>query len=714
MLVLFETSAGFAIFKVLNEGKLKNVDNLYEEFETPEKASQMVQLQHFLKFSDTTEGLAAVTGLIEGKMSKPLRRLLKRVDCSERLALADAKLGQMIREKTGLQCETSTAVGELLRCIRQQADNLMPELPRQDITAMQLGLAHSLSRYRLKFSPDKVDTMIVQAVCLLDDLDKELNNYVMRCREWYGWHFPELGKLITDNLTFVKLISKMGMRTNALDLDMSDLLPEDVEEKVKKAAEISMGTEISELDLINIRALCTQIEEITEYRASLHEYLKNRMMAVAPNLSILVGDIVGARLISHAGSLMSLAKHPASTVQILGAEKALFRALKTKHDTPKYGLIYHAQLVTQSSAKLKGKASRMLATKAALACRVDALGESNTDTELGIEHRAKLESRLKSLEEGAGYKISATSRHSAKFDSYSNTSVVKTYSDAADSVMPSSVKRRFEDGEEGFPKKVNTSEVDNLDGSYMGPSKKKRLHSGDDQSWSVQAALGDRVIKQEDEMTSAVGDAAVTAHSDTPKKKKKKAKHGDADGGDVKQEDEGMVSAAADTSLSAQPDSSKKKKKKKTKQTDMDQSGVKIEDEEMEPVAEFAPSTVQSDTPKKKKTKNVDGDAVGTEGAAAPDSGKKKKKNLDLDQSATADDETQVQSEKKKKKKKNKPDELEQSMTEEPSAVVGETSEKKKKKKSLGAQEQADPPHTEDVGEVSSEKKKKKKSKHQE
>jgi len=95
--------------------------------------------------------------------------------------------------------------------------------------------------------------------------------------------------------------------------------------------------------------------EITTYRSTLYEYLKARMMAIAPNLTILVGELVGARLISHAGSLLNLAKHPASTVQILGAEKALFRALKTKRDTPKYGLIYHATMVGQTSTKNKGK-----------------------------------------------------------------------------------------------------------------------------------------------------------------------------------------------------------------------------------------------------------------------------------------------------------------------------------------------------------------------
>jgi nucleolar protein 58 len=104
------------------------------------------------------------------------------------------------------------------------------------------------------------------------------------------------------------------------------------------------------------------------------------MAAIAPNLTIMVGELVGARLIAHAGSLINLAKHPASTIQILGAEKALFRALKTKHDTPKYGLIYHASLIGQAAPKNKGKISRVLAAKTALAIRVDAMGNNDGPT----------------------------------------------------------------------------------------------------------------------------------------------------------------------------------------------------------------------------------------------------------------------------------------------------------------------------------------------
>lgn len=200
-----------------------------------------VKLKHFEKFSDTTEALAATTAAVEGKLSKSLKKILKKFvdkDVQDQLLVADAKLGSAIKEKLSLQCMTNTSVQELMRCIRSQMDNLLSGLPKKEMTAMALGLAHSLSRYKLKFSPDKVDTMIIQAVCLLDDLDKELNNYVMRCREWYGWHFPELGKIITDNTAFVKTVKIIGTREHTATSDLSDILPEDVEEKVKEAAEV--------------------------------------------------------------------------------------------------------------------------------------------------------------------------------------------------------------------------------------------------------------------------------------------------------------------------------------------------------------------------------------------------------------------------------------------------------------------------------------------
>ena len=244
--------------------------------------------------------------------------------------------------------------------------------------------------------------MIIQAVSLLEDLDKELNNYAMRLREWYSWHFPELGKIITDNQAYAKSVILIGMRTNVKNLSieaLSETMPEDLAEQVKEAAEISMGTEILPEDEMHIKTLAKSVNEISDYRANLAEYLKNRMAAVAPNLTMLIGELVAAKLIAHSGSLMNLAKQPASTIQILGAEKALFRALKTKGKTPKYGLIFNSTFIGRANQKNKGRISRYLANKCAIASRVDCFSDLPT-TKFGEGLRDQMEERLKFLATG--------------------------------------------------------------------------------------------------------------------------------------------------------------------------------------------------------------------------------------------------------------------------------------------------------------------------
>merc|ERR1719284_185742 len=138
---------------------------------------------------------------------------------------------------------------------------------------------------------------------------------------------------------------------------------------------------------------------LAEYRQKLHTYLLEKMSLVAPNLSALIGEVVGARLISHAGSLTNLAKYPASTVQILGAEKALFRALKTKGNTPKYGLIFHSSFIARAGAKNKGRISRYLANKCSIASRIDCFSETSTKL-FGEKLKEQVEDRLKFYDSG--------------------------------------------------------------------------------------------------------------------------------------------------------------------------------------------------------------------------------------------------------------------------------------------------------------------------
>jgi nucleolar protein 56 len=168
---------------------------------------------------------------------------------------------------------------------------------------------------------------------------------------------------------------------------------QELSQSIIDAAKMSMGQDISEADMDNIITFSTKVVSLADFRKQIYEYLTDKMSIVAPNLGKLIGEVVAARLISHAGSLTNLSKYPASTVQILGAEKALFRALKTKGNTPKYGLIYHSSFIGRAGAKNKGRISRFLANKCSIASRIDAFSENPT-TKFGEVLRNQVEERL--------------------------------------------------------------------------------------------------------------------------------------------------------------------------------------------------------------------------------------------------------------------------------------------------------------------------------
>ncbi|KAL9379095.1 hypothetical protein Peur_027577 [Populus x canadensis] len=558
MLLLFETPAGFALFKVLDEGKLSKVEDLGKEFSSPDSARKVVKLKAFSKFENTSEALESVTKIIDSSTSKGLRKFLRANCDGETLAVADSKLGNAIKDKLKIECVHNNAVMELMRGVRSQLTELISGLATQDLAPMSLGLSHSLSRYKLKFSPDKVDTMIIQAIGLLDDLDKELNTYAMRVREWYGWHFPELAKIVQDNILYARSVKLMGSRDNAAKLDFSEILPEEVEAELKEAAVISMGSDVSDVDLMNIKELCDQVLSLSEYRAQLYDYLKNRMNTIAPNLTALVGELVGARLIAHGGSLLNLAKQPGSTVQILGAEKALFRALKTKHATPKYGLLYHASLVGQAPPKMKGKMSRSLAAKAALTIRYDALGDGQDDS-MGLENRLKLEARLRNLEGKELGRSAGSAKGKPKIEAYDKDrkkgaggliTPAKTYNPSADAILgqtPNSTARKVEEeepakeapvtGEEKKEKKKKKRSEEETavpsdrngtaeqDGEAKKEKKKKKKHQAESdgvQNDAENAAEGGRKKKKRKHAEAEEDDEHETPSKKKEKKKKKK------------------------------------------------------------------------------------------------------------------------------------------------------------------------------------------------
>lgn len=158
-------------------------------------------------------------------MSPTLSTLLNELkdETKASLAVADPKLGTAVSQIPGLSLKvvTDSSTQDVYRAIREHLPSLIPDLIPAEIDSTRLGLSHSLSRHKLKFSPDKVDTMIIQSIASLDVLDKQLNTYAMRVKEWYGWHFPELAKILNDNLAYAKVVLKMGFRSNSRTIDLS-------------------------------------------------------------------------------------------------------------------------------------------------------------------------------------------------------------------------------------------------------------------------------------------------------------------------------------------------------------------------------------------------------------------------------------------------------------------------------------------------------------
>jgi nucleolar protein 56 len=231
--------------------------------------------------------------------------------------------------------------------------------------------------------------MIIHASSLLETLDKDINLFLMKIREWYGWHFPELSKLVEDKHQYLRILLILRNKTN-MTWEYICLLTEILGNSCKakiiiEAARSSMGQEICTTDMVNIEIFAKHIVELSEYRQKLSDYIKSKMQTIAPNLSALVGFFVGSKLISQAGSLMNLAKCSASTVQILGAEKALFRAKISKQNTPKHGIIYHCSYVGRVRQRNKGRISRYVANKCAIAARVDAFTDGLTSNAFGIK-----------------------------------------------------------------------------------------------------------------------------------------------------------------------------------------------------------------------------------------------------------------------------------------------------------------------------------------
>jgi len=242
------------------------------------------------------------------------------------------------------------------------------------------NFAVQLSSSKVTEVSESPDLHIIQSINTLDETDKIINGISSRIREWYGLHFPELDNII-DSIIGYSQIVLAGKRQNLSKKVFEDAgFPDSKVEMLSVISEKSRGGDISEENLSLVKSLAKQILELHELRKKIENHVETQMNKIAPNISAILGPSVGARILARAGSLKRLASMPASTIQVLGAEKALFRSLKTGAQPPKHGLLFQHALVHASPRWQRGKIARAIAAKAAIAARVDVYGAGRNDT----------------------------------------------------------------------------------------------------------------------------------------------------------------------------------------------------------------------------------------------------------------------------------------------------------------------------------------------
>ncbi|KAL6765680.1 nucleolar protein, component of C/D snoRNPs [Haematococcus lacustris] len=457
--LLYESASGYSLFEVKEYDEISQAtDKVFEAVGDMARFGKVCKLTAFKPFGSAADALEQINAISESVLTDDLKNFLTtnlpKVKDSKKakfkLGVSDPKLGSAIQEATAVPCMANEMVGEVLRGIRLHFARFIDGLQDKELKAAQLGLAHSYSRAKVKFNVNKVDNMIIQAIALLDTLDKDVNTFVMRVREWYSWHFPELVRVVSDNYQYCRValvVKDKGSLTEDKLAELTEVTGDEAKAKeVLEAAKSSMGQDISPIDLINIEMFAKRVIKLAEYRHKLHTYLLEKMHVVAPNLSALIGETVGARLISHAGSLTNLAKYPASTVQILGAEKALFRALKTKGNTPKYGLIFHSSFIGRAKQRNKGRISRYLANKCSIASRIDCFMDSSSNT-FGEKMKEQVEERLRFYEEGVAPRKNAAVMAEAlaklKEEAGAGAGAPGAVADEPNGVAPSKEKKVF-------------------------------------------------------------------------------------------------------------------------------------------------------------------------------------------------------------------------------------------------------------------------------
>ena len=245
-----------------------------------------------------------------------------------------------------------------------------------------------------------LDLHIIQAISSLDEIDNSINKQSARLKEWYGLHFPELDNMVDGIVGYAKTV--LGGKKEDLDekIFVDAGFSQSKVDMLTLISKKSRGGDITEENLAIVQGMAKQVLELYELRKMIEKQIDSEMSKIAPNLSAVLGTTIGARMIARAGSLEKLAMQPSSKIQILGAERALFRSLKTGSRPPKHGLLFQHSLVHSAPKWQRGKIARTIAAKAAIAARVDIHNkEGGGEGEVNTTLLDKLNLRVKEIEE---------------------------------------------------------------------------------------------------------------------------------------------------------------------------------------------------------------------------------------------------------------------------------------------------------------------------
>ena len=346
-------------------------------------------LEAILFSSDPRKAAIELKQLQEGKLTKPLVEAATRVGQSYSPLVCENETVAKALEKEAklpVTIKTSPVVEQFRTYLSSEWKGREKWIKQQSLESSVIKTPASYNEFARQVTLEmaragiaraaaKRDLSAVQAVRAMDDLDKTLNLIAGRVREWYGLHFPEMDRIIERHDTYARLVAKLGNRHNfTVDALAAEGLPKETAQELGDAARSSMGAEIDDPDLDVLRSFCKLMSDLYKFRENSEAYVEDVMKQVAPNMTTIVGAALSARLISIAGSLENLAKMPASTLQVLGAEKALFRSLKTGARPPKHGVIFQHTAIHQSPRWQRGKIARALSGKLSIAARIDSFG----------------------------------------------------------------------------------------------------------------------------------------------------------------------------------------------------------------------------------------------------------------------------------------------------------------------------------------------------